>query len=65
MISELESNRKPNCRMLQAAASACERDASLVACATAPSRPHVVCPSVAAYDRAFQARLLPHYLMPT
>ena len=30
---------------------------SLTACATAPSRPPVVCPPVAAYDRAFQARL--------
>ena len=30
---------------------------SLTACATAPSRPSVVCPPVAAYDRAFQARL--------
>ncbi len=30
---------------------------SLTACATAPSRPYVVCPPVAAYDRAFQARL--------
>ncbi len=30
---------------------------SLTACATAPSRPAVVCPPVAAYDRAFQARL--------
>jgi hypothetical protein len=30
---------------------------SLTACATAPSRPVVVCPPVAAYDRAFQARL--------
>ncbi len=30
---------------------------SLNACATAPSRPVVVCPPVAAYDRAFQARL--------
>lgn len=29
----------------------------LTACATAPSRPVVVCPPVAAYDRAFQARL--------
>lgn len=30
---------------------------SLAACATAPSRPSVVCPPVAAYDRAFQSRL--------
>ena len=30
---------------------------SLTACAAAPSRPVVVCPPVAAYDRAFQARL--------
>jgi hypothetical protein len=30
---------------------------SLTACATAPSRPSVVCPSVMAYDRVFQARL--------
>jgi hypothetical protein len=30
---------------------------SLTACATAPSKPSVVCPPVAAYDRAFQARL--------
>ena len=30
---------------------------SLTACATAPSRPSIVCPPVAAYDRAFQARL--------
>ena len=30
---------------------------SLTACATAPSRPSVVCPPVAAYDSAFQARL--------
>lgn len=30
---------------------------SLTACATAPSRPSVVCPPVAAYDRAFQTRL--------
>jgi hypothetical protein len=30
---------------------------SLTACATATSRPSVVCPPVAAYDRAFQARL--------
>ncbi len=30
---------------------------SLTACATAPSRPSVACPPVAAYDRAFQARL--------
>jgi len=30
---------------------------SLTACATAPSRPSVVCPPVAAYDRAFHARL--------
>lgn len=30
---------------------------SLTACATAPSRPSMVCPPVAAYDRAFQARL--------
>ena len=30
---------------------------SLTACATAPSRPGVVCPPVAAYDRAFLARL--------
>jgi hypothetical protein len=30
---------------------------SLTACATAPSRPSVVCPPVAAYDRTFQARL--------
>jgi hypothetical protein len=30
---------------------------SLTACATAPSRPSVVCPPVTAYDRAFQARL--------
>jgi hypothetical protein len=29
----------------------------LTACATAPSRPSVVCPPVASYDRAFQARL--------
>lgn len=39
---------------------------SLTACATVPSRPSVVCPPVAAYDRAFQERLaveierLPH-----
>ncbi|MCA3641254.1 MAG: hypothetical protein IOC63_05255 [Methylobacterium sp.] len=39
---------------------------SLTACATAPSRPSVICPPVAAYDRTFQARLadeiqrLPH-----
>lgn len=39
---------------------------SLTACATAPSKPTVVCPPVAAYDRAFQTRLadeiqrLPH-----
>ena len=30
---------------------------SLTACATAPSKPSIVCPPVAAYDRAFQARL--------
>ena len=30
---------------------------SLTAWATAPSRPVVVCPPVALYDRAFQARL--------
>ncbi|MGE3876867.1 MAG: hypothetical protein AB7F74_28260 [Parvibaculaceae bacterium] len=30
---------------------------SLTACATAPSRPAVVCPPVVAYERAFQARL--------
>ena len=30
---------------------------SLTACATAPSRPSVVCPPVTAYDRAFQTRL--------
>ena len=30
---------------------------SLTACATAPSRSSVVCPPVAAHDRAFQARL--------
>jgi hypothetical protein len=30
---------------------------SLTAYAMAPSRPSVVCPPVAAYDRAFQARL--------
>lgn len=30
---------------------------SLTACATAPSRPSIVCPPVAAYDHAFQARL--------
>jgi hypothetical protein len=30
---------------------------SLTACATVPSRPVVVFPPVAAYDRAFQARL--------
>ena len=30
---------------------------SLTACATAPSRPSVVCPPVAAYDQTFQARL--------
>ncbi|MFM8746221.1 MAG: hypothetical protein ACKOED_06090 [Aestuariivirga sp.] len=30
---------------------------SLTACATAPSSPSVVCPPVAAYDRAFQAWL--------
>ncbi len=30
---------------------------SLTACATAPFRPSIVCPPVAAYDRAFQARL--------
>lgn len=30
---------------------------SLTACAAAPSRPAVVCPPVAAYDRDFQARL--------
>ena len=29
----------------------------LTACATAPSRPSIVCPPVAAYDLAFQARL--------
>lgn len=29
----------------------------LTACATAPSRPSVVCPPVASYDRAFQTRL--------
>ena len=29
----------------------------LTACATVPSRRVVVCPPVAAYDRAFQARL--------
>ena len=31
---------------------------SLTACATAPSRPSIVCPPVAAYDRAFQTRLV-------
>ena len=30
---------------------------SLTACVTAPSRPSVVCPPVAVYDRAFQTRL--------
>lgn len=30
---------------------------SVTACATAPSRPSIVCPPVAAYDRAFQAGL--------
>lgn len=30
---------------------------SLTACATAPSRPSVVCPPVVAYDHDFQARL--------
>jgi hypothetical protein len=30
---------------------------SLSACATAPSERVIICPSVAAYDRAFQARL--------
>ena len=30
---------------------------SLTACATAPSRPPVLCPPVAAYDRAFHARI--------
>lgn len=30
---------------------------SLTACATVPSRPSVICPPIAAYDRAFQARL--------
>lgn len=30
---------------------------SLTACATAPFRPSVICSPVAAYDRAFQARL--------
>jgi hypothetical protein len=30
---------------------------SLTACATAPFRSSIVCPPVAAYDRAFQARL--------
>ncbi len=30
---------------------------SLTACATAPSRPSIVCPPVVTYDRAFQARL--------
>ena len=30
---------------------------SLTACATATSRPAVVCPPVASYDRNFQARL--------
>lgn len=30
---------------------------SLTACATAPSRPSVVCPPVATYEQAFQARL--------
>lgn len=30
---------------------------SLTACATAPSRPSIVCPPAAAYDRVFQARL--------
>lgn len=30
---------------------------SLAACATAPSRPSVVCPPVVAYNGAFQARL--------
>lgn len=30
---------------------------SLAACATAPSRQSIVCPPVAAYDRAFQERL--------
>ncbi len=29
----------------------------LTACATAPSRPSIVCPPVATYDGAFQARL--------
>lgn len=30
---------------------------SLTACATAPSRPSVVCPPITTYDRAFQSRL--------
>lgn len=30
---------------------------SLTDCATAPSRPSVICPVVVAYDRAFQSRL--------
>ncbi len=30
---------------------------SLTSCATVPSGPFVVCPPVAAYDRAFQPRL--------
>ncbi len=30
---------------------------SLTACATAPSRPSILCPRVAVYARAFQARL--------
>ena len=30
---------------------------SLTACATAPSRPSVVCPPVTSYERAFQRRL--------
>jgi hypothetical protein len=30
---------------------------SLTACATAPSRPSIVCPPVVTYDRNFQARL--------
>ena len=30
---------------------------SLTACATAPSRPSIICLPVAAYDRTFQARL--------
>lgn len=30
---------------------------SLTACATAPSRPPIICPPVTVYDRAFQSRL--------